>query len=237
MYPMSKIFIAFFCVAVLLTCGCNQTNTQQPNDGNAQTNAVTKTTASSGGALDDINGLLHMDIPQYMVEFQTPSSDQNPPGNQITKDWYYKNGLIRTNLIVDQNETRTYVNGSNAFTCINQAGNWTCYIIARHANISNPLQDMKDDIDSSQITPLPDKVIAGANAKCFKSTTNNNMIGAVGVMNKSYCLSPEGVPLYEESTGTSIYTSIHIISTATKYSTQVSDSDFILPAEPQDFPV
>ncbi len=226
---MFKIFMAIFCVAVLLTCGCNQTNTELPNDGLTQT-AVTETTM----ALGDINGLLGRGITQYMVEYQTTLWDQSHHGNKSIKDWYYKNGQIRTDLIVNQMETRTYMNGSNAVTCVSQAGNWTCYTLAHHADLGNPLQDMKDNIDSSQIMLLPGKVVAGVNTKCFKSTTNDtNIIDAIGIWNNSYCLSPEGVPLYEESTNGSM----NIITTATKYSTQVSDTDFIPPAEPQDFPL
>jgi hypothetical protein len=257
---MNKILLAVFLAAVLLTAGCNGTNTQQSNNGgNTQTTAAaavtqptssgggsaqttqtiqtlptTQTTAvSSGGALDDIKGLLGMGLRQYMVVYQMTFSGQNQPGYSGTMTYYLKSdGKVRTDTSADQMETRIYVKAGSATSCTKQGEEWACYIIPvqqDQTDVGKNLEDAKNNIDTSPVTPLPDRVLAGVNCKCFKMTVTTKAPQEI-VWDETYCLSPEGVPLYTEAKSASLQS----VMTATKYSTQVSDADFVPPAEPQD---
>jgi len=136
-------------------------------------------------------------------------------------------------------ESRYYINKDDFVMCNRQGGEWSCMQIQKGQerqteDVNKNMDELKKNVETHPVTRLPDRVIAGVNCKCFKVTVSINVPQAketgLSEFESTSCVSPEGIPLYTETRSESMTS----IMEATKYSTHVSDADFIPPAEPVD---
>ena len=81
-------------------------------------------------------------------------------------------------------------------------------------------ETIEENINSYDLQMLASRTIAGAQAKCYRISG--------GSSSSDICYSKEGVMLYLKTSNAEM--------TATDYSTNVPDSYFILPAQPQSMP-
>ncbi|MCX6770372.1 MAG: hypothetical protein NT051_06930 [Candidatus Micrarchaeota archaeon] len=142
---------------------------------------------------------------------------------------YVKGDKSRIDSAVAGYTGRAYVLAGKYYSCMQQASEWTCYessMDAAQADVQSQLQS-----NPSKYKSVSDgtKQVAGVTASCFKL---ENVEGAA----MRYCFAKEGVPLYISITGTSGGQAATIVMTATSYTTDVSDSDFALPAAAQQMP-
>ena len=90
-----------------------------------------------------------------------------------------------------------------------------------------------DPIEANQgqfaISQAASRTVLGITTTCFMASSDN------GNAQTELCYSPQGVLLYQRTLSTLVDTGelIESLKQATEYSTSVSDSDFVLPAEPQ----
>ncbi|MBN2251156.1 MAG: hypothetical protein JW724_03665 [Candidatus Altiarchaeota archaeon] len=240
---MVKNFIPAICLAaMILSAGC----TSPPEGAKEETGVsrlddegktVTTQETGSGGLLDDIKGLFQSRPGQYMVDYATTFTMEGR-GESGRMAFYYGGGdRVRTDTVMDDRESRFYMNRGDFVMCGKEAGEWTCIKLGEQGageDVNKDMEEVMDDFDTSPVTRLPERVIAGTNCKCFGMTINADIAQAKGSglseWDHIYCLSPEGIPLYMEVNSAEMSS----IMKATKYSTRVSDSDFIPPAEPTD---
>ena len=150
-------------------------------------------------------------------------------GNIVGVTKMYKSGdKIRTDIETGDTEARAYMDGTMYYICANSQV-WICYSIDTSENngdiegkVDSELQANKDKYTVAKVS---DRNVAGTTASCYT-------INGIEESNVEYCFSKEGIPLYTKITGGD---NGDIITEATEYSTSVSNSDFVLPAEPQKF--
>lgn len=250
---MKSAFMVICIAAVLLSAGCNSskdgtketTVTSQVNGEETNANEKTVTTQKSGsgspqsgGLLDDIKGLFTSRPGQYLIEYKTSITMNNQKDSSGTMAFYYRGAdQIRTDMYMDNMESRYYMNKDDVIMCNKQGGEWSCMRIEKgqqqEQDPNKDMDELKNDIETNPVTRLPDRVIIGINCKCFNVKMNINMERAeemgVSEVDTTYCISPAGVPFYTESRSEGMSS----VQEATRYSTSVSDADFIPPAEPK----
>jgi len=254
---MKNAFMVICIAAVLLSAGCNsppqgtkettgtsQLNVEEKNNGEetAQKTVTTQKSDSgsqqSGGLLDDIKGLFTSRPGQYMVEYKTSITMRNQKDSAGTMAFYYRGAdQIRTDMYMDNMESRYYMNKDDVIMCNKQGGEWSCMKIEKgQQQEQDPNKDMDNfmsNVETNPVTRLLDRVIIGINCKCFNVKTKIKMERAeemgVSEVDSTYCISPAGVPLYTESRSEGMSS----VQEATRYSNSVSDADFIPPAEPK----
>ena len=110
-------------------------------------------------------------------------------------------------------------------------GAWTCFKFSMAGQDSSA--GAKEEVESNpqkyNIVADGTMQVAGVIANCFK-------LGDVQGFAIRYCYSAEGVPLYYKTTGTAEGKSFEYEMKAKSYSTSVPDSEFELPASPQELP-
>lgn len=114
-------------------------------------------------------------------------------------------------------------------------GNWMCMefpqMDGEDTSTFDPRatnEDFAEELDSWFVEELPDRTIAEETAKCFSTT-----MAEVASQETEVCYSSEGVPLYIGHVNPDGSYTLEAI----EFSRTVSDSDFELPAEPEDFPI
>ncbi|MDD4878619.1 MAG: hypothetical protein PHO02_06325 [Candidatus Nanoarchaeia archaeon] len=122
--------------------------------------------------------------------------------------------------------TRVYVNEEGPYMCFKAGDNWECSKTLNEYDPFNAFMpelfsDLKKHPEVFRIEYDGIKLIGGKQAYCYKASVDEN--AAIE------CFSKEGVPVYMEIEGSQngrIYT--------LDYKTSITESDFFLPAKPQE---
>ena len=234
-----SMFLVICLAAVLLSAGCNS-----PQGGANDANAVKTTkledkpaaaqdapaaSKPSGGAMDDVANLFSGRPAQYMVEYAM-TTDVNGDQSKGTYAYFFRGEQSRMDISMDGLDSKYYMNKDGAVMCTKQEGQWTCMKLQdaqSQPSQKDPAQDMdelKKNIEANKATRLPDRVIAGVTCKCFNTKITINMPNAketgMSEIDTTYCVSPEGIPLYSESTTQSM----HTVQEATRAAVQIAAS-------------
>jgi outer membrane lipoprotein-sorting protein len=230
-----KKFLAIIALMLLLlaVAGCKEdlaakktTATSGPSaeeDAEAATAEADAEEESSGISDDFSEFITKRSSLEYTVSYEITSSSQGSSANQKMTQYFGGTDRLRMDSSTGGMESRTYLMDGTFYTCSNQGGKWMC--ISMPTQGENPTQQFDDIAENPQdykITPDGTKSVAGTTAKCYKITTPQG--------NMKECFSKEGVPLYMETT----FQGGSMKMQATSYKPGVKDSDFKLPAEPQD---
>jgi hypothetical protein len=222
-----------------------QTVTTITTRANAVT-TITSTTQTSvnPGAGTDLNAqlksLLQNGAKDYMAAYDTTMTGSGQNDYKGEMDYYVKADKVRVDTLIQvqgMGESRFYLLSNDYIVCTKQGSDWACIKMPQQDSSKDPNQqseDIQNSIDKSVVVNLPDRVIAGVPAKCYKitvtATTNDVSRGIMPSGEYVYCISPDGVILYSEGTTGGV----HIVQEAKRYTTSVSDSDFVPPSEPKD---
>jgi hypothetical protein len=213
---------------------------------NAQSTATT-VASSDNGLTNDLLNLFKGAVTDYMVVYNLKTT--GGPGASTDGDMtYYIKGdnKIRMDSSFEMEgkttESRIYMVDKVFTSCNKMTGTWSCMKISS-ANQKDPAEtkkEMEDNIKTSSITMLADRVIIGINTRCYHavmSITNadpevRQRIIDAGMENweSTYCISGDGVALYSESKNGDMV----IIQEAKSYRKGTADSDYIPPAAAKD---
>jgi hypothetical protein len=154
--------------------------------------------------------------------------DSEETGMMVSDATHYVKGeKMRMDSTYEGMSTRTYYLPEGLYSCTEVGGSFMCYSFPKQENAASAALD---DIRANPKTysPVADgtRSIAGATASCYRIDDANGY-------QVRYCFSPEGVPLYIKTSGTSGGKEMETETEAKSYSTSVADSVFVLPAEPQ----
>jgi hypothetical protein len=234
---MKKLFIiGLLCFVLLFGCTSSQTDqnpaqkpadtkpvdTTKPVNTTSNTeNTKPKETIPTFSTKDSVTNLFNLGMTaSWKVSYELTS------GTQSYQMVQYKRGEtdMRTDISMQGSESRVYLLSDLSYTCSKQGETWTCYSLTGFTS-EDTLAKTAAALPHFTTTELPNMQLAGIDAKCY------NLKDADGV-ELDYCFSPEGVPLYIKTGATEQIPEVVVVR-AISYSTQVTDSDFQLPAEPQ----
>jgi hypothetical protein len=162
---------------------------------------------------------------EYKAAYDISTNANGQP--VVTKMTQYMKGEDKIRLDTDYQgvEGRTYFLSNVLYMCTKQSGGWSCL---KFSTQEDQMNKAKDDIEKNiadyQIIADGTMQVAGVTANCFKVTGKN-------IENYRSCYSSEGVPLYAKLDSGDGKATQTTEMTATSYSTNVLDSDFVLPAE------
>jgi len=221
-------------LAVLLLAGCAQQQNQPAANAGNNNGTVAPPAGSEPAAgnplFDDFAGKFQ--TAKFMAEYEFVSSED--PTNPLTMKEYIGFGKIRIDNVLEDVESRTImpnVGGTGEIiTCVIQEGAWQC--IKMPTESQTPQEGIEGAIanpENFETTYDGTMTVAGYTGQCFKmvgKTAENQ-----GFENKA-CFTSDGVLLYSglKMNGESIMT-----TTAKSISMAVSESDFVPPAEPQEY--
>jgi hypothetical protein len=235
---MDKKFIIILACLVLLIAACQnkgtQTNdNQQPPTGsdNAAQGNNAGNTPTDNNAQDNTLKKFFSNFPdtlQYKVTYQYSTSAQGI-STSGTETIVMKGKDIRTDVTTAQVSASTYILGDKIYSCSNAQGQTICYELPsnQQQQSSNAVQNqesLKQNWENFNMQMLGTRDIAGTTATCFSYEIQQGTY--------EYCYSSNYVLLYMKA-DVNGYTSE---LTATSFSNTVSDSEFDLPAEPQQLP-
>ena len=180
---------------------------------------------SAGSSFLDLMGMGSKT--QWKIEYDITSNMATAAKMQMTQ--YMKGDKSRTDSALGGYASRIYVLGNKYYNCMQQASEWTCYEISMGTTQADVQAQIKSDPSKYKSVSDGTMQVAGVTANCFKL---DNVEGAA----MRYCFAKEGVPLYVSITSTSGGQTGTTVMTATSYTTDVSDSDFALPAAAQQMP-
>ena len=179
----------------------------------------------------------------YMVAYDTTISGDGQP-DYTAKMTYYLKGEDKLRMdtfanIPGAGDSRFYKISGDFIMCNKQGADWSCIKMPQSDASKDPkkqTEEIQKNIQASEITQLPDRVIAGVTAKCYKMivTVNTDEAKKSGMssFDSIYCVSADGVLLFSDSKNNNM----HIVQEATSYVKGVADSDFVPPATPKDLP-
>ncbi len=236
---MKKAILVFLGALMLLACTSNvetppqedtipQDNVPQDNVPQDNTPPATQPQADepedTGRSLSEILGL----SPSYKVtyDFSTENDGETFSGTQTMA---LKGGKMRIDSEMGETMSSSFMIDDTFYICSFDE-EWSCLALPQQQEGSEgsayeATEDLEENIDDYDVENLPSRTIAGAVAQCFRVTTDDPAT-------TEYCYSNEGVPLYirTESDGSTS------LMEATEYTSNVPDSWFTLPAEPQQLP-
>jgi hypothetical protein len=261
-----KTILSILFVLMLFFAGCssppaNEQTTATTNaegdqgtattqSGAATTNAqTTATTASASGnsLTNDVLNLFRGAVTDYMVVYNIKTTGGTTDSTDSDMTYYIKGTeKMRMDSSFEfegkPSESRMYMVNEVFTSCTKMTGAWSCMKISS-SNQKDPEEskkEMEDNIKTSSITRLADRVIIGINTKCYHmvmSITNadpeiRQRIIDSGMENweSTYCISGDGVALYSESKTKDMV----FIQEAKSYKKGTSDSDYVPPAEAKD---
>lgn len=178
----------------------------------------------------------------YMVAYDTTVSGDGQPEYTARMAYYLKGeDKLRVDTLADMpgaGDSRFYKVSGSFVMCNRQGGAWNCIKMPQPQDSAQDPKKQTDEIqkniETSQITQLPDRVIAGVNAKCYKMimSVNTAEAKASGLTSweNIYCVSADGVLLFSDSKSDKM----HVVQEATSYVKGVADSEFVPPVEPKD---
>ena len=186
-------------------------------------------------------GLFAGGAKDYMVAYDTTISGDGQPA-YTAKMTYYLKGVDKLRMDTLANmpgagDSRFYKISGSFITCNKQGADWTCIKIPQQDPSKDPTNqsaEIQKNIETSDITQLPDRVIAGVTAKCYRMIVSVNTDEAkqsgMSSWDNTYCVSTDGVLLFSDSQSNNT----HIVQEATSYVKGVADSEFVPPATPKD---
>jgi len=213
---------------------------------NAQTTATTAAVSSSGSNNELLN-LFNGAVTDYMIVYNVKTSGGTTPSTNGDMTQYIKgDSKMRMDSSFVMNgtttESRIYMVDKVVTSCTNAIGTWSCMKLP-NSNQTDPAQakkDLEDNIKTSSVTRIADRVIIGINTKCYHvvmSITNadpavKQRIIDSGMENwdATYCISGDGVALYSEATTKDMT----ITMEAKSYQKGTADSDYVPPVTPTD---
>ena len=230
---MKKIILRGICIAaLLLSAGCNSPPKEVNDNPSIDRTDTGDITASMQKVQpDEIKNLLSTKPEQYMIEYK--AYEHTPEEKTYT---YYVRGVdLRIDTREGNMQSRLYTNKEGSVSCYKPGADWTCKKMPNRVNqqsdLEKEIEKIKSYIDTANATRrLPDNNrIANITCKCYYTNLDDTPYnGSAGPkMFLRYCISPDGMLLYAEGeTGSGIY-----YYDVDKYSTNVSDADYALPAE------
>jgi predicted nucleic acid-binding Zn finger protein len=218
-----NVFLAIVVALVLLCAGC-------VNPPIGVNNSKTST-----GTNVEVQGLFGTPPKEYKVEYENTMVTDGEEAKSTNAIYYRGETQMRMDSFIGEIETRFYINKEEFITCNKYATGWSCMKLSdaessgQTPDLEKETEDVKKSVEEEKATRLPDRVIAGVTCKCFYMKVSYNIPQAQELSNfeSTYCISPEGIPLYTESKSSAM----HSIRQATKYSTKLSDADFVPPAK------
>jgi len=182
--------------------------------------AAPEKVAATGTGFADYMGM--RSTSKWKIEYDVSTGG----ATTIPMTQYTRGNDIRTDTAVGGQTTRAYLLGTKYYSCMEQAGAWTCFEFGMPAGSAQS----KIETEPSKYAAVADGTmqVAGTTANCFKLNVEGTAM--------RYCFSKEGVPLYLSSSGTANGQKVDTIMTARSYTLSVSDSDFELPAASQAMP-
>lgn len=208
-----------------------------PKEGNEKEGKTV--TTRGGGLANDVTSLFSGRPAEYMALYESTFESGGEQASSMHA-YFYRGEQMRIDSSNEVMETRFFANKDEFISCTNQGGQWSCILMQdaqSQPHEKEPAQDMdelKKNIEDETATRIPDRVIAGVTCKCFHSKISFKDMPQAKEMGMSdiestYCVSPEGIPLYIET----LTEGMHRISEATEYRTRLTDEDFTPPAKPQ----
>jgi len=175
---------------------------------------------------------------EYMAVYETTFSGGGQPDYATQMAYYVKGGdKVRIDIKSadsEAGESQMYLTGKTFVMCNKQEGTWNCMKMPQNAQFSQDpgkqAADIKEGIDAGDITQLPGRVVAGVNARCYRLVVSGGAADNVSPWESTYCVSPEGILLYSDTTEGDM----HMTQEAVSYKTSVEDSAFVPPAQPTD---
>ncbi len=163
----------------------------------------------------------------YKVTYDFSSSAGQSTSGTMMMAHKADNRKIATQM--SQGNSEMYILGDAFYTCSDAQGSMQCFKLATTQDTGfETMDEAADNPDDYKVEKLATRTIAGAKAQCFRITSlKEDAVSEV-------CYESHGVPLYVKTTGSSEGTSYESTMEAKSFSLSVSDSEFELPAEPQD---
>ena len=201
----------------------------------------TATTQAEPDVLSDlktqVKNLFSNAAKEYAVAYDTTMSGPEQPEYKTRMSYYIKGeDKMRVDTQAEMpgaGESRFYMLDGTFIICNEQTGEWACLEIPKPDDTSKDpkeqVAELQNSIETSEISELPGRVIAGVSARCYKMTVVVNARGGTSSWESLYCLSPEGVILYSDTDNGNT----RMIQEATSYKNSVEDSDLVPPAEPK----
>ena len=204
---MKKLVFALFFISLLLVA-CKE-------EGGKTTNVSSSKESTDSG---DLSKILSERATTYKVSYDTSALPGS--GGEITMA--FKGGKIRYDTVTEAEGQKTttsvfMIDGKN-YICMEKPQKMCIISSSGEATPATGTEEIEKNPNNYKMVPLPSKTIAGTTAKCFRVTS--------GTTSSDVCYSKEGVMLYIKSN--------EMEMTATSYTTNVPDSTFELPSQPQD---
>jgi hypothetical protein len=244
-----KKILLILCILLVFLAAC-QTNVDTSADANTDTDDTTAGTSADAEAnveadvdidevmdeveetveetmdeveevVDDVSEELKsfftgMKTLEYQVDYTMTVQAGGSSAGTLT---YYVKGVdqMRIYSMAQGMESRTYLMDGTITSCVD-TGSWLCNEVSNYEISAGVDEDVKANVDTYVTTKLESRTIAGVSTDCYRIVTDDGQV--------DYCFSPEGVPLFiETSSDGSVVSTLE----ATSYSTSVSASVFALP--------
>ena len=212
MENLTKFLFLFFVISIfVVACAKAPAAEKKTPETAAQEPAI-----SSEQAKNIFTNLVTNRATTYMVSY-----DYSGEGETTKITMYFKNQNMRYDTVAHGNQSSLFLIDNKVYSC-SYVPRMCVFFSGETQKPRTGMEDVEKNIDQSTIVSMPSRKIAGMTAKCFQISNSQG--------SSEMCYSSGGVPLYtkSESNGKTYE------MTATDYSTSVSDSVFVLPAEPQD---
>ncbi|MEM4397840.1 MAG: hypothetical protein QW757_04420 [Candidatus Woesearchaeota archaeon] len=216
---MKKILIML--VALLIFSACTRTGENQNlnNLDNTNLNSDVKNTEQTNVETNNNNIKdFFSNIPK-MPEYKVVYSVSDNFGNVGREQTLVFKGK---NFKYVSKESSVYRVNDKTYMCITEEEP-ICYEFNQQNDMIKTDEDLRDNWQKYNVVELPSRTIAGVKARCFGYELSSTKTET--------CYSNEFVPLYQKVESAAGKTEM----TAIEYSNKVSDSEFELPAEPQEF--
>lgn len=161
--------------------GSEDSETEQPSDPEPQ--------GSENSAFEEF--FMAKTNAEWMVEYTLTSSGIPGAMDGVEMTQYMQGeNRLRTDVIVQNIESRTYIIDGQITSCTRLDSEWMCFGTDIEADTQTEVEAQIEEGDYTA-TPSGSRTIAGVSATCFTFSTED---GASG----EYCFSPESVPLLIE---------------------------------------
>ncbi|MFH1174393.1 MAG: hypothetical protein V1725_04625 [archaeon] len=156
----------------------------------------------------------------YKVTYDVVTAGMSSVMTQAIKD-----GQMKMTTETSEGEALTFFIDGKLYSCTAVSEDMLCFELEQgDTSAISRNDDLKENWQSYNVVEKPGKTIAGVQTTCFELTQENAVV--------EYCYSPDYVPLYIKSTAQDVTSEM----TAREYTTNVDDSEFVLPAEPGAMP-
>lgn len=215
------ILILFLISIILISCAKETTVVQQPAAQGAGQPAAAQAQPSEQ-AKAGLTNLLVNKIKTYKVTYSIATSETENPASEMTM-YYSGSDKVRIDTSGtsggQQMSTSLYILAGKTYICTEKPQKM-CIQQNTEANpeVFTGQEDVEKNLESYSIMPLPSRTIAAVNSQCYRITVSG------GEMIDS-CYSSGGIMLYTKTRSSEM--------TAKSFTTNVPDSDFTLPAQPQ----